>query len=50
MTLVIWISIVAGSWIAVEIPMLDEASCRKAVAAYSVSPKPHERVAWCKPL
>ena len=49
-TLVLWLSLAAGSWISVEIPMPDEASCRKAVAAYRVSPKPHERVAYCKPL
>lgn len=50
MTLVLWISLVAGSWIAIEVPMPSEAACREAVRAYTVSPKPNERVAWCRPL
>lgn len=49
-TLVLWISLAAGSWISIEVPMPSEAACREAVRAYTVSPKPHERVAWCKPL
>lgn len=48
--LVIWIAITPGKFVSVEIPMPTEDSCRKAVAAYVVLPKPNERVAYCKPL
>lgn len=48
--LVLWLSFSPGRVVSVEIPMPSEEACRKAVSVYRVEPKPHERVAYCKPL
>jgi trans-aconitate methyltransferase len=46
--LVLWISLAPGQWLAVEVPMPDQAACFAAVRQTTIAPRPHERVAACR--